>query len=84
MKPSPSYGVLARPNDKDTPLIEAAFYNDKDIARRLNLSPSWVRGQRYKRTHGLPHIFNVEPRYIGACPRYVAGEVEAFIASIAA
>lgn len=65
-------------------MIEPAFYNDKDIARRLNLSPSWVRGQRYKRTHGLPHILDLAPRYIGSCPRYVAGEVEAFIASIAA
>ena len=64
-------------------MIEPAFYCDKDIARRLNLSPSWVRGQRHKRTHGLPHILDLEPRYIGSCPRYVAEEVEAFIASIA-
>jgi len=63
--------------------MEPFFYTDKDIARRLNLSPSWVRGQRHKRTHGLPHILDVEPRYIGSCPRYVVGEVEAFIASIA-
>lgn len=65
-------------------MIEPAFYNDKDVARRLNLSPSWVRGQRHKRTHGLPHIFDLDARYIGSCPRYVAGEVEAFIASLAA
>ena len=61
-----------------------AFYNDKDIARRLNLSPSWVRGQRHKRKNGQPHILEIEPRYIGSCPRYVADEVETFIASIVA
>ena len=65
-------------------LIEPAFYNDRDIAQRLNLSPSWVRGQRHKRSHGLPHILTLDPRYIGSCPRYVAVEVESFIAAIAA
>lgn len=64
--------------------MDKAFYSDKDVARRLNLSPSWVRGQRHKRKHGLPHIFNIEPRYIGSCPRYVVEEVEAFIAVVAA
>lgn len=63
---------------------ERVFLNDKDIARLLNLSPSWVRGQRHKRAHGMPHIFDVEPRYIGTCPRYLIGEVETFIASIVA
>jgi len=65
-------------------LMEPAFYTDKDIARRLNLSPAWVRGQRFKRAHGLPHILALEPRYIGSCPRYVASEVEAFVAALAA
>jgi hypothetical protein len=65
-------------------LLEPAFYNDKDIARLLNLSPSWVRGQRHKRTHGLPHILDLDPRYIGSCPRYVAREVDAFIEALAA
>ena len=63
--------------------VEIAFYNDKDVARRLNMSPSWVRGQRYKRNHGQPHILDLEPRYIGSCARYVRGEVEAFVAAIA-
>lgn len=62
--------------------VQPAFYNDKDIARRLNLSPSWVRGQRHKRRNGQPHILNIDPRYIGSCPRYVAEEVEAFISAI--
>lgn len=64
--------------------IEPAFYTDKDVARRLSLSPSWVRGQRHKRRQGLPHILDVDARYIGSCPRYVAGEIDAFVAAIAA
>lgn len=63
--------------------IEPAFYTDKDVARRLNLSPSWVRGQRHKRRNALPHILTVDARYIGSCPRYVAGEINAFVAMIA-
>ena len=63
--------------------VELAFYTDKDVARRLNMSPSWVRGQRHKRKHGRPHLFDLEPRYIGSCARYVRDEVEAFVASLA-
>jgi hypothetical protein len=63
-------------------LLQSAFYSDKDVARRLGVSASWVRGQRHKRAHGLHHIFDLTPRYIGSCARYVAEEVEAFIAAI--
>jgi hypothetical protein len=64
--------------------IEPAFFTDKDVARKLGLSPSWVRVQRFKRARGLPHILDVDARYIGTCPRYVREEIEAFIAQIAA
>jgi hypothetical protein len=64
--------------------VEHAFYSDKDVARRLNMSSSWVRGQRFKRRHDLPHILDVEARYIGSCPRYVAAEIDAFVASLVA
>lgn len=64
--------------------IEQEFYTDKDVAQRLSLSPSWVRGQRHKRARGLPHILNIDPRYIGRCPRYLRKEVEAFIEYLAA
>ena len=63
--------------------IECAFYSDKDVARRLNMSPSWVRGQRHKRKHGQSHLLDLEPRYIGTCARYVRAEVEAFVSSLA-
>ena len=60
-----------------------AFYNDNDIATRLNISSSWVRGQRHKRRHDQPHVLNIDPCYIGTSPRYAVAEVEAFIASLA-
>ena len=63
--------------------VELAFYSDKDVARRLGMSPSWVRGQRHKRKHGQKHLLDLEPRYIGTCARYVRAEVEAFVAKVA-
>lgn len=63
--------------------IEPEFFTDKDVARKLNLSPSWVRGQWHKRAKGLPHILDVDARYIGSCPRYVRAEIDAFVAAIA-
>lgn len=58
------------------------FYSDRDVARILNMSPQWVRGQRYKRRHGQPCTFDLEPRFIGSCARYVREEVEAFVSAI--
>ena len=63
---------------------EPAFLNDKQIARLLGMSPSWVRGQRFHRKRGLPHVLDLEPRYIGSCPRYVRTEVETLLAALAA
>ncbi|WP_293862213.1 helix-turn-helix transcriptional regulator [Sphingomonas sp. SCN 67-18] len=63
-------------------MIEAAFLTDKDVASYLNLSPSWVRGQRHKRRHGLPHILDVDARYIGSCARYLRSEIDAFVAGL--
>jgi hypothetical protein len=62
--------------------IEPAFYTDKDIARRLGLSASWIRVQRHKRKMGLPHVLEISPRYIGSSPRYVRDEVEALISKL--
>ena len=64
--------------------IEPDFFTDKDVARKLSLSTSWVRVQRHKRAKGLPHSLEVDARYIGKCPRYVRAEIEAFVAAIAA
>jgi hypothetical protein len=60
-------------------MIEPAFYSDKDVARILNISPSWVRQQRFKRARGLPNGLDLEPRQIGGCIRYVADEVQAVV-----
>lgn len=62
---------------------EPAFLNDKEVAWIIGLSPSWVRGQRFRRSHGQPHVLALEPRYIGSCPRYVREEVEAFVKHLA-
>ena len=59
--------------------MEPAFYTEKDIARRLSMSASWVRQQRFRKAHGLPNSFDLEPCFIGGGVRYVATEVEAFI-----
>ncbi len=64
-------------------MLERAFYSDKDVAKLLNVSTSWVRGQRHKRLHGLPHILDLEPCLIGSCVRYVVAEVEAYITGLA-
>jgi hypothetical protein len=63
-------------------LLQPAFYSDKDVARRLNMSPSWVRQQRFRKLRGQPNSFDLVPRHIGSGIRYVVAEVEAFIASI--
>ncbi len=63
-------------------MVQPAFYTDKDIAHRLRVSPSWVRGQRLKRSRGEDHVLDLEPRYIGSCVRYVVAEAEALIAAI--
>lgn len=59
-----------------------AFISDKDVAHILGMSPAWVRGQRHKRRHGQPCVFDLEPRYIGSAARYVREEVEAFIRTV--
>lgn len=64
-------------------MIEPAFLSDKDVARYLSLSTSWVRVQRHKRKHGLPHILDVDARYIGSSARYLRSDIDAFVATIA-
>jgi predicted DNA-binding transcriptional regulator AlpA len=64
--------------------MEPAFYTDKDVARRLSMSPSWVRQQRFMKAHGLPNSFDLEPCHIGSGVRYVVAEVEAFITAATA
>ena len=47
-----------------------SLLDDRAVAQHLSVSRSWVRQQRYRRRHGMPHTFDVEPIYIGDLPRY--------------
>lgn len=59
---------MFNPND---PLL-----NDKEVAKALALSPSWVRKQRYLRQRGLPHQLTVDPIRVGRSPRYRREDME--------
>ncbi len=56
----------------------SGFLNDKDIAAELCLSRSWVRKQRWLRSHGLDHVFTVDPVMIGRVPRYRQGDLQSW------
>jgi len=56
--------------------------NDKICARIVCMSPSWMRAERRKRKHGLPHTLNIDPVMIGTSPRYRIEDVEASIAGL--
>ena len=58
------------------------FYNDRDIARFLGMSPGWVHTQRYFRRQGRSHVLAIDPVQVGASPRYRREDVEAFIAAL--
>ena len=60
------------------------FLKGKDVAAAVSMSESWIRQERWKRKHGLPHVFTVDPILIGSSPRYLASEVEAWIEKLAA
>lgn len=63
-------------------VLTPEFYTDKDVARLLSMSPSWVRVQRLKRRRKEPHILDLDPRMIGSCPRYVRAEVEGLVSRL--
>ena len=53
--------------------------SDKDVARLLRMSASWVRQQRFRRRRGEEHVFTVEPVLLGSVPRYWTAEIEEWI-----
>ena len=53
--------------------------DDAYVAKRLSMSRSWVRKQRFNRRHGLPHVFDIGPVLIGKVPRYRLEDVLAWI-----
>jgi predicted DNA-binding transcriptional regulator AlpA len=55
---------------------------DKEVARLIGMSPSWVRVQRWKRRKKEDHVFTIDPILIGSSPRYKAEDINAWIASL--
>jgi hypothetical protein len=62
--------------------VPGALIGAAEVAAMISLSPSWVRGQRYKRRHGLPHILTVDAVMIGSAPRYRRAEIVTWINSL--
>ena len=60
----------------------SALLSDADIAHRIGVSKSCIRGQRFKRRHNESHWFVVDPVYVGKCPRYREYDVEAWLTSL--
>ena len=44
--------------------------SDKEVARMIDVSPSWVRKQRYLRKKGENHVLTIDPIRIGSMCRY--------------
>jgi hypothetical protein len=55
---------------------------DKEVARLIGLSPSWVRVERMKRRRGDNHYLEVDPVLIGTSPRYRYTDIDAWINSL--
>jgi hypothetical protein len=62
--------------------MENTYQNDKRLADRLDLSPSWVRKQRWLRRHGKDHVLTIDPVMIGDSPRYKSTDIEAWLQSL--
>ena len=55
--------------------------DDAYIAKRLSISRSWVRKQRFLRRQGRPHFLDIDPVMIGSVPRYRVEDVGAWISA---
>ena len=55
---------------------------DKELARLLSMSTSYVRKQRWLRRHGQPHIMILDPIMLGTSPRYRRSDVQAWLESL--
>ncbi|MBT6361707.1 MAG: hypothetical protein HOJ67_05875 [Rhodospirillaceae bacterium] len=58
--------------------------DDGYIAHDTSMSKSWVRQERHKRRHGLPHILTIDPVMIGSSPRYRRSDYLEWIESLVA
>ena len=65
-------------------IVTPEFMNDRDIAKLFAMSLGWVRVQRHFRRHQKPHVFTVDPIYIGSSPRYRRKDIIALIDQLTA
>lgn len=68
-----------QPMPKEEPEV---LLTDKQIANLLNLSPAWIRKERYKRRRGEAHSLSVDPVMLGDTPRYKSSEIESWLAQL--
>ena len=66
----------------DLPDQRSRLVDDAYIAKRLSMSISFIRKQRFLRRRGLPHVFDIDPVMIGSSPRYPLEDVDAWIAAL--
>jgi len=59
------------------------YMNDREVASIFAMSQQWVRGQRFKRAHGLPHVLTIDAVRIGTSRRYLVDDVAKLAESIA-
>jgi hypothetical protein len=59
------------------------YMNDRQVAAVFAMSTPWVRGQRFKRAHGLPHILTLDAIYLGTSRRYLAEDVDRLAKTLA-
>lgn len=58
---------------------EDRLIGDAEIAAYLRCSRSWVRKQRMRRKHGIPHSLKLDPVYVASMPRYWLSAFEAWV-----
>lgn len=64
--------------------MNAILLRDKEVARLLGMSQSWVRVQRWKRSVNQPHSLNVNALMIGKAPRYRLSDIEEWLDALEA
>ena len=69
--------------DYKTQIQQPALISDTILAKKLTMSNSWVRQQRFKRKKGEDHSLTIDPVMVGTSPRYRIEDVEAFIEGLA-
>ena len=64
--------------------MNAILLRDKEVARLLGMSQSWVRVQRWKRSVNQPHSLTVNALMIGKAPRYRLSDIKEWLDALEA